>query len=711
MSIRAARLFCLFFLVLGAGCRNPIPPADNNQAPETWITSAPQDTITARGGGGRPIQSPPGTIPVQYHIFWAGSDVDGTVAGYYYAVTETTTVAPPGIPLPDLPGPKPRDYHFTTRTDTTFIFNVTENSPDRQHAFFVYSVDNKGRADATPARFIFNAQDRYPPAVIIDDARSTADMFSQNIPGSTPVPFHFVKVITDTFNFNQVVYKDTVPSNGVLAFRWHGEPSLPGTYVTGYRYKLDEPQFVVVDSSVHVVNYNTGPGNVSSAGNKQFTLRGVDVAGGARQVNRRFQLNISPRTWYSGPDPNAYPYTHANGETYVDVPVVTKWQVPALTGSLINDDSVRVLPALRPERKTFFELYKNRIYVRAENDTVHMNSWVVLTSGGFDPDSPYSVKFSPYWPTGAPGSDSRPDTTQIAPGSAVVLHPGPANGSPIGFKGTISNFLTPLGPEVVPSLSPVYPNFDPTSVLTSQIINGYYGASDAGKAYALVKAVDAFESTLLGGQDEAIPIALNETARQIADKVDAGGGTPYEHELRKRVLTFYVDKVPYLVPSDPQFSPAVDGSTNYNTRNISIFLHGNDDDPYDTDIGTKPNRVGGPSTNLVLRWSLSFVGKDINGAKFTWLPPFLQNVATGPSGILNSMNLVLDPGLYEPNITLHIQLCDCRECELRAGQGRCVEFDIPFTAPPGPAAPPAHSSRSLVPGPGSSTVVSGRDAP
>ena len=697
MSIRAVRLLCLFFLVFSSGCRNPITPADNNRAPETWITSAPQDTIFTRNG----VPVHPGTIPVQYHLYWAGSDVDGTVAGYYYAVTETITVSPIGIPA--LPGPKPRDYHFTTRTDTTFIFNVTEASPDREHAFFVYAVDNKGRADATPARFIFDAQDRYPPAVIFDDARSTADMFKQTAPGSAPFMIHYVKAITDTANPAVPAYKDTVPSNGLLTFRWHGEPSLPGTYVTGYRYKLDEPQFVVVDSSVHVVNYNTGPDHPSSPGNKLFTLRGVDVAGGARQVNRRFQLNISPTTWYSGPDPNAYPYTHLNGETYVDVPVAPVWVTPALTGSFMNDDSVRVLPALRPYRKTFFEIYKNRIYVRAENDTVHMNSWVVFSSGGFDPDSPYSVLFSPYELTG-------PDTSHIAPGSAVVLHPGPANGSPIGFKGQISNYLTPTGPEVIPSLSPIYPNFDPTSVQRFPVLNGYYAASDAGKAYTLIKAVDAYQSTLLGGQDQAIPIALTESARQIAEKVDAGGGSPQEIELRKRVLTFYVDKIPFLV-NDPQFKPKRDGSEVYPTRTIDIHLFGGDDDPYDTDIGTKPSRVGGPSNSLVLRWSIQFIGKNENNATVTWAPPFLQNVATGGSGQLIQSSIVLDPSLVDPNVTMHIQLCDCRECELRAGQGRCVDFDIHITVPPGPIAPPAHSIRVESPGPGSTTVGSGRQTP
>src|SRR6266571_4189421 len=110
MRLRAVVLLCLFALILGVGCRKPLSPADNNQAPETWITSAPQDTITVKDKDGKPIVALPGTIPVQYHLYWAGSDVDGTVVGFYYAVVETITTVPTGLLLPNLPGPKARDY-------------------------------------------------------------------------------------------------------------------------------------------------------------------------------------------------------------------------------------------------------------------------------------------------------------------------------------------------------------------------------------------------------------------------------------------------------------------------------------------------------------------------------------------------------------------------------------------------------------------------
>ena len=202
----------------------------------------------------------------------------------------------------------------------------------------------------------------------------------------------------------------------------------------------------------------------------------------------------------------------------------------------MNDDSVRVLPALRPERKTFFEIYKNRIYVRAENDTVHMNSWVVLMSGGFDPDSPYAVHFSPNWPTGAPGSDSRPDTTRIAPGTAYVLHPGPANGSPIGFKGAISNYLTADRPRDHPfafaGLSEFRSDFGAERADHQRLLHGV-GRRQGLRAGQVRRCVREYAAGRAGRRHSER--GQRPTARQIADRVDGGGGTAQEIELRKRM--------------------------------------------------------------------------------------------------------------------------------------------------------------------------------
>src|SRR5262245_43928320 len=147
MRFRVGLVLSLLAVLVALGCRDPLSPnADRNIAPETWITAAPQDTITEKDQNGRP-KIPPfppdgvGTIPVRFHLHWAGADNDGAVVGYYYAVVETLPLPPPGLPMPPLPGPKPRDYRFTNKTDSVFIFNVSEFATDREHAFFIYAVD------------------------------------------------------------------------------------------------------------------------------------------------------------------------------------------------------------------------------------------------------------------------------------------------------------------------------------------------------------------------------------------------------------------------------------------------------------------------------------------------------------------------------------------------------------------------------------------
>ena len=698
MRLRAGLVLCLFSILWCVGCRKSLTPAyDANQAPETWITAAPQDTITTRDALGRPVAPSPGKIPVRFHVYWAGSDKDGAVIGFYYAVVETLPISPLGG-VPDLPGPKPRDYHYTTRTDSTFVFTVSEQAPDRQHAFFIYSVDNQGKPDATPARFIFNAEDRFPPAIYVDLAQAEGDIWKKL--GGSLVQDHRVFTVTDTFNPSFLV-KDTVPANAVLHFAWHGEPTLPGTYVTGFRFRLDETSFNVVDSSYHSVQYNTGVVDHIAPGPKLFTVRAVDQAGGARQTTRRFQMNMSPTTWFSGPDPAAYPYTHSGNDTYADVP--SWFSPPHFLGSLLSADSITVMPALRPERRTFFEIYKNRLYVRSEFDTVNMNSWVVLMSGGLDPDSPYSIRISPADP-------GLPDTSGLTPGAAVVLHQSPPNGSPVGFRSLVIGKLTPFGAVSTPSQTFLYPLFDPTDVRRLPIVNGYWGMFQAGKAFAIARAEDG-NGKDVGGLDNSVG-----DPRVLAEKVDAGMGTPQENDLRSRVLTFYVNKAPGLrfgtTYVAPGFKPnPIPPYTVYPSRTIDINLPAEDLDPYDQD--NRPARVGGPSATTVLQWFVSFRGKNADGRDTTFAPDFLNPMSTQ-----QSLGIVLPSYIASTTVNIDIRLCDCKNCQPASptavpGAGRCADYSFPFTVPPPPPAPADAASSSSVdrPRPGSSQDASRSDAP
>src|SRR5215831_2570217 len=225
MRWRVGVVFFIFAAYVAIGCRAPLTPnIDRNQAPETWITAAPFDTITLKNDRGNPIGFPfPGTIPVRFHLYWTGSDKDGAVVGFYWAVVETVARVPEGqFFLPNLPGPKPQDYHYTTKTDSTFIFQVAEDIPDRQHAFFIYAVDNLGKPDPTPARFIFNALDRFPPIPIFDACTCSGTVYFFNNFG-TLLSKPDSTIITDQAD-RFTAPRDTCPSNSTLTFRWHGQP-------------------------------------------------------------------------------------------------------------------------------------------------------------------------------------------------------------------------------------------------------------------------------------------------------------------------------------------------------------------------------------------------------------------------------------------------------------------------------------------------------
>jgi len=206
-------VLCLLLGLLVWGCRESLQPQFNGSpAPETWITAAPQDTITVKDANGVVVGQPrPGLIPVRFHIYWAGSSKDGAVVGFYWAVTETlSTPLGPGIPVPELPGPKAKDYHFTTRTDSIFTFTTSIDVPDRVHTFYVFAVDNKGKADPTPAHVFFRAYDRFPPIGVFDQAQGVGPVYIRS--GGGVVSQIRAYDMTDSAYVGHGVPTDTVPS-------------------------------------------------------------------------------------------------------------------------------------------------------------------------------------------------------------------------------------------------------------------------------------------------------------------------------------------------------------------------------------------------------------------------------------------------------------------------------------------------------------------
>ena len=647
MRWRVGAVLCLFAAYFGIGCRQPITPnIDRNQAPETWITAAPFDTITLKDENGIPTNLPikPGRIPVRFHVHWAGSDQDGAVAGFYWAVVETLPRAPEGqFTVPNLPGPKPQDYHFTTKTDSFFIFTVAEDIVDRQHAFFIYAVDNQGKPDPTPARFIFTAEDNFPPIPIFEGCTCTGTLYKLQPDGSV-LGQVVTRAITDTDSIGTVP-RDTCPSGSALFFKWHALLQVPQTTVIGYRYKLDEVRFNEVGPEVTSAAYNTGVGADTfppSVGKKIFVLRAVDQAFGTRDSTRRFIYNFSPDSWFSGPDINSPSLsTNAGGERFI-----LQGQLPGgVSGSLLSVDSTQILPAVRPDRRTFFEVWKDTIYVRQEGDTVHMNSWVLFQGGGFDPDSKYGVIVSAL-------AESLPGF----PGG-VVLKPGRANGSPSGFRSQVVLSLTPTSRPSITGVSNLYPLFDPNNVLSqgANRIGGYHPMIQAGRAFGVMYAVDGD-----GSQDRRI-----ENPRDLMLKIENGTATPAEQALRSKVLFFEVNKPPYLVDS-PTLRPSPARVDTFTSRTWDFNLVGADLDPH------KPgNTPGGPDLTVVtLRRRIAIFGHDAQGepTEYVEAAPHLNETA---------FQIQLPNSFAAGPCIVEVELCDCDQCEDVAGTGRCRIYRIP----------------------------------
>ncbi len=693
MRLRVGVAVCLFLALIAAGCRKGLEPSfDNNQAPETWITGAPADTITTKDNLGRPIPPVEGRIPVRYHIYWAGSDKDGAVVGYYWAVTETVAVSPgPGLPIPELPGPRARDYHFTRRSDSIFVFDVSVDSPEREHGFFVYAVDDKGKVDPTPARLTFRAYDRFPPIPVFDVARATGKIYVATPGGVTSETQSFD--MHGPFIPGNPFPTDIVPSGSLLTFAWHSQPPLPTSICTGYRYRLDEPDFNVVDSSVKTVTYNTGVnGDVIAPGVKKFTLQALDQAGGHGDSTRYFQVNFEPDEWFSGPDTSSSywnTYTDGNGKRYwyrditspTDLSMTwASWSAAGgAPGTMLSPDSAQVLPASRPNRRTFFEIYAHRLWAHVEGDTVNLNSIVIFPMGGLDKDSPYAVKV---------GIDpSRP----IGP----VTTPGPANGSPAGFRSLVltrkmdRSFQTPTE-------TTVFPVYDVTSPYWLPLINPIADMQVTGKAYAYAVAQDGD-----GLVDRRIRRASPSGPALIVDAVDqdytadpnAGTPTPDMIAMRPHIMMFFVNHKPFLKTGDPTFTPHLDGSSAYRRGTaVSFNLLADDLDPIDYAGSYAPPGGPTPGAAPVLVYTVTISGSDTLGNAVTY--PIASSLAAGGT-ISFTMPLNLALGAATANVTL----CDYRPTDAAVGNfGRCADtVQIPFTVlgpAPARATYPSSSSSS-----------------
>lgn len=468
---------------------------------------------------------------------------------------------------------------------------------------------------------------------------------AQPLPSGPPIPIPIIDRCGCLPNAADT--PDTCASGSVLEFEWHAEPNA----VIRWEYRLDEPTFVSVPRHVHSVAYGAPPDTVPiRPGPKTFTLRVIGPRS-VRETQCSFQYGYSPDTWLAGPDPNSPSWLiKPNGERYALL--VGGRLVAPIVGSLLSDDSVNVMPSQRPERRTFFEIWQDTVFARTDGDTVHLNSWVVLHSGGFDRDSPYRVHVT--------------DAARQLPGfpGGPVLQPAGINGSPVGFR---SQVLTELWPTQIlaQAVSNLYPVFDLRSVFHNPRIGTYNAVILSGRAYAYAFSEDGDslqDRRIAFGRPGSIdPITL-------VQRVENGTATPYERGLRGKVLAFYVDRAPVFLTSSPDFRPTLGETFSMATWNLNLAAY--DEDPFQLYVSPPGGRTG----SSTLRRRIQVHGHDLQGNVLTYVDPsdhFQSDVAlTVPAN--------LEPG----PCTIEVQLCDCALCENLPGSGRCVSQSFPVTYAP-----------------------------
>ena len=156
-------------LATGLGCRRELPELfDRNQAPETYVTAAPVESLFDG---------------FQVHLSWYGRDPDGQVAYFLWAWTDSSrayfaawnpeTTAEDRILREGLFDAT----HLTTQTDSVFTMQANDNGgTSRDVTFNITAVDDQGKRDPVPARlYFYSSVDARPEIIWLQSPPDTLD--------------------------------------------------------------------------------------------------------------------------------------------------------------------------------------------------------------------------------------------------------------------------------------------------------------------------------------------------------------------------------------------------------------------------------------------------------------------------------------------------------------------------------------------------------
>jgi len=266
---------CLLLLAFWSCRETPPSSFDSNLPPETVISGAPAESANAY---------------YRVHIKWYGSDPDGSIDHFEYAITDTNKA--PGEDTPGFSG-----FRSTTRSDSVFVF--TANLPQiLGHRFYVRAVDNQGKADPTPAMAFFRAEDFNTPRIV----------FHQGIGTWYDRAGHLrTAQIRSTNRYNPT---DTIGVGGSVTVSWSGFDIDPGDSVIGYQYRLSTETLynggTLADTVASVSFARPAGASLASnfSGGAAFFVLGIDVAKAKTdpEAVRSFVVNFDPVTWVVDPD-------------------------------------------------------------------------------------------------------------------------------------------------------------------------------------------------------------------------------------------------------------------------------------------------------------------------------------------------------------------------------------------------------------------------
>jgi hypothetical protein len=196
------------------------------------------------------------------HLFWRGEDEDGTIAGFRFAIDDTTDRAM---------------WQWTTRTDSVFRFQAGEIGA-LEHLFLIRAVDNEGKEDPTPDTLRFESNTTHRPIV-----QFVLDKFEVNGVPTT---------LKGGINPDTKGPRDTVVAFSTVKYVWTGSDQ--DGEILGWESKYDRE----TEWTPHERDDTTRTVTEMQPGTRVMQVRGIDDAGAKSEELGKIniQSNFDPKT-------------------------------------------------------------------------------------------------------------------------------------------------------------------------------------------------------------------------------------------------------------------------------------------------------------------------------------------------------------------------------------------------------------------------------